>query len=1131
MTAVIVTHDGARWLPEALQAVREQTRPVQRVVGVDAGSRDGSGDILASFLAPEVITAVPRDTGFGDSVRAGLALARERGPFPGAAPEATEWIWLVHDDLVPDPGALQTLLEAANDDRRAAVLGPKLRDFYDRRMLVEAGVTIDGAGRRETGLEPREFDHGQHDGDRQVLAVSSAGMLIRRDVWDEIGGFDATLPLFRDDIDFCWRAGAAGHRVLLVTGAVAYHAEASARRRRKIAAAGGHPRRLDRHNALFVLLANLPFGGMLGALLRNAFGSLLRVLMYLVAKQPASAFDEAAAITAVFFRPGRLIKGRFRRRRNRRRTYSAIRPFLAHGVALRQFTTAVAGLLSGDASASDTPGRHQAVTTAPRAEDDEDPLRDDQSVLRRVLAKPGVLLVLGLTAVALVAERSLLSGGTLAGGALPPAVGGASDLWHLYLSGAQTTGVGSDAPAPPYVALLALVSTIALGKPWLAVNVILLGCVPLAGLTAYLLARRVLHFLPAQLWMACSYALLPMATGAVAQGRVGTALVHALLPVLGILGTRVLTLPPKRSRRAAWGTAVLLAACTAFVPLLWLLALVVAVLLAVAYGHLGRRLYISVAIAVGVPPLLLLPWSIELVLHPSLWLLEAGLHAPELSAPAPAAHELLMLSPGGPGVPVPWVTAGFIAASLSALLLLRRRMLVAVGWSITLFGILIAILTSRIVVEPGYGGPAAPAWPGVALAFAATAMLLTAAASAQSFGLMWRLGGARRLFAGGAAALALTTPVSAAGLWMWQGVDGPLSGDAPSPVPGFVSAIATDPAAGRTLVLRPVEDGPLRYAVLRGGEPRLGTEQIPADQAAGTELDTAVAALAAGRAGDEAEDLAGYGIGHVMIPRPQIGGDADETLVDTLDGTPGLSRQMLSEEFALWRLDTPAGRLRVVPSGGDGEEDDGRAEALDIGPGEGSAEVPPGPADRSLVLAEPYAAGWSATLDGEPLRASEAYTGMTLFELPPEGGTVVIARGSAGRDAWLVLQGLLIATALVLASPGARTEEDDHADEIRARARPRRPRRRAPDPVPARPSAEERPERALSPDGPGAPGAAAAPAPEEPPSPESAPEPPPPAEGADEGEAPPEPGAAREGRGRRGVRGRRRASHRKGRHG
>src|SRR2546421_353067 len=86
-----------------------------------------------------------------------------------------------------------------------------------------AGFGMDRAGRRITGIEPREVDQGQHDGDRDVLAVSSAGMLARRDVWDQVGGFDPGMRLFREDTDFCWRVQAAGYRVRVVTDAVIYH--------------------------------------------------------------------------------------------------------------------------------------------------------------------------------------------------------------------------------------------------------------------------------------------------------------------------------------------------------------------------------------------------------------------------------------------------------------------------------------------------------------------------------------------------------------------------------------------------------------------------------------------------------------------------------------------------------------------------------------------------------------------------------------------------------------------------------------------------------------------------------------------------------------------------------------------
>ena len=143
------------------------------------------------------------------------------------------------------------------------MLGPKLRDSSNRRVLREVGITTDRAGRRLTGIEPGEIDQGQHDGNRVVLAISSAGMLIRRDVWDQVGGFDPSLPLFRDDIDFCWRVHAAGYEVRVVTDAVVYHRELSARQFRQTPATGGHPRLVDRRSALYIFAVNLPLWPML----------------------------------------------------------------------------------------------------------------------------------------------------------------------------------------------------------------------------------------------------------------------------------------------------------------------------------------------------------------------------------------------------------------------------------------------------------------------------------------------------------------------------------------------------------------------------------------------------------------------------------------------------------------------------------------------------------------------------------------------------------------------------------------------------------------------------------------------------------------------------------------------------
>ena len=167
--------------------------------------------------------ARPASTSFPAAVRLGLEqLAADATPSGSGSSTTTP---------TPTPDALAALLAAAAADPDADVLGPKLREWPSLRRLLELGVTISGTGRRETGLERGEYDQGQHDEVRTVLAVNTAGMLVRRRVLEELGGFDDQLPIFGNDIDFGWRAAAAGHRTVVVPQAVVFHAEAAHRGR------------------------------------------------------------------------------------------------------------------------------------------------------------------------------------------------------------------------------------------------------------------------------------------------------------------------------------------------------------------------------------------------------------------------------------------------------------------------------------------------------------------------------------------------------------------------------------------------------------------------------------------------------------------------------------------------------------------------------------------------------------------------------------------------------------------------------------------------------------------------------------------------------------------------------------
>ncbi|GAA3945908.1 glycosyltransferase [Actinomadura viridis] len=1074
VTAVLVAHDGARWLPETLKALLTQTRPVQRLVTVDTGSRDRGSAVLAEVVGAGNVLTLPRTTGYGEAVAealrhpaaslpvpvpdpspgasSGAAAGAAFGALPAAGPgegpggARVEWIWLLHDDSAPAHDALAQLLRVADADPDAAVLGPKLRDWDDRRVLCEVGVALDGAARRETGLDRREFDQGQHDGLRDVMAVSSAGMLVRRDVWDRLGGFDVEFGLFREDADLCWRVRAAGHRVLAVTDAVVHHAEASWRGRREIGMTAESRRRLDRRNGLYTLLANLPFAAMLRSLARNVWTTLTRALFLLAVKRPDAARDELAALGDVLRRPGRMRRARAARADGRRRVHRSMRRFQPRRVALRRLVETLAGRTTARGGR-----RHDA--------EDEPARPEGPGLTRRLLARPGVLLLLVLTAVAVAAERSLITAaGRLGGGALVPAWGGASDLWAQYLSGWHPVGLGSGAGSPPYVGMLALLSTPLLGKPWLAVSILLLGSVPLAGLTAYLAARVLVVPSPrtgrrarahgpripvwaVRVWFAAVYALLPAATGAIAGGRLGTAVVIVLLPPMAVQVARMFGLPrraakrdarrsgppdPRRAGRAAWTVALLLTVAMAFVPLTWLLAALAGALLWALFGGPGGRLAAgrgrrNLVIALAVPPLLLLPWTLGLLRHPSRFLLEAGLHVP--ATPAAQAQDLLALDPGGPGTPARWTFYGLLLVAVCALPLRSRRTLVLTGWLLAIFGLLVAIVVSMATVTEG--ADRAAVWPGPALVFAGAGVLLAATAAVQRAvdvlagrHLTYRAAGALVVLA------ALTAPPLAAFGWIAGGAGGPLGRTDPDAVPAFVHGRAGE----RTLVMSREQAGQVRYTVLRGTRPMLGESETPPGEDARRRMDGLVAGLAGGRAGD-ARALTRMGVQYVLVPRP-----ASDPLTRVLDATPDLSRLSRTKTFGVWRLPAPAGRLMLL--------DGPAATPLEASGTVGaSVRIPPGRTARTLLLAEPADGGWRASLDGREVKARTLDGWAQAYEIPPGGGRFELARGMRLRHVWVAVQGAALLAVVVLALPGARPEAlDALAGRAGGRARGRRAR-------------------------------------------------------------------------------------------
>ena len=1044
VTAVVVSHEGEVWLPAVLTTLAAQTRLPDTAVGVDTGSTDASPDLLAASFGPERTVRLEHRLGFGAAARTGLDRLgpRDHEPF---APDAVSWVWLLHDDSAPDVECLARLLDTADDNPSVAVLGPKVLGWHDRRLLLEAGVTISGSGRRVTGLERREHDQGQHDGTRDVLAVSSAGMLIRRDVWDRLEGFDPTLPLFRDDLDFCWRAHRMGERVMIATDAVIHHREASAHGRRADDIAP-RPHRADREAAVHVLLAHATALAAPFVALRLLLGSLMRASVYLLGKDVNAARDEVGAVLALALHPSKVRSSRALVARTATEPASVVRHLRpTAGAQLRHGLEAITGVMT--TSGASAPAASVSALESGPVGDDADYLDSSSSgLMRRVLTAPSFLIGAALVVLAIIGTRGLWLGeGVLQGGALLPAPPGAEDLWQTYRQAWHDVGPGSTTPAPPYLTVVAALAFLLLGKAPAAVTVLLLLGIPLAGAAAYVTLRGLVPSKAIRVWASAAYALLPAMTGAVASGRLGTTMLAIVLPFA--IRSLVRISGPQGTLRRSAGTAILVAIVLSVAPAIWIVLLLAAVL-AVVYlartrGSSVRPVAGRVALALLGPLVLLLPWSLHLLGNPSQLLLEPGLNGTGITDPNLAPWHVLLLHPGGPGMTPLWISLGVVIAGLLALL--RGDRLRTIGGFAVLGGLALCIglLQSVVLVTPPSATAEIRPWPGQATLLLGLALIVMAALAAD--GLRSRFAGSSftlgQPIAFAVAIVAMLTPVLTAA-WFAVGLDSVVVKAPASSVPAFVAADSESPQAPRTLMIDDDRAGRVQYTLLNGPGPILGDAETGPPASAWQALDPYVAAMVSGRGGDEIEALAGYGIRYVVLAP-----GASPELVPTLDGEPGLRRLSSSEGEVLWRVAGVTSRARIVA------ED--KQTPLGVAP-EGTVtadpyldqSLPEGTAPRTLVTGAALDDGWRAVTIGADGTSSElpAVAGPGLlswsqsFEAPDGTPQVVVSYDDTSRSRWLWLQLVVLLALVVMALPERRREDpdpdldDDRLDEGRRRA-------------------------------------------------------------------------------------------------
>ncbi|MER3388701.1 MAG: glycosyltransferase [Microcella sp.] len=537
VTAVLIARRGGAPLQQTLDALTEQSRHPDHLVVVDAAGDDEATAALASIAPTQFVTAGAA-LGFGELVdRAVAALpAPEQTSSPYGGVE--EWLWLLRHDSTPDARALERLLAAVEIAPSVAAAGPKQMDAAQPTMIAEFGETMTGYG-ASIALAERELDQAQHDRTSDVLAIGEAGMLVRRSTWHEVEGFDPALPHVDAALDLGVRIRLAGHRIVVVPHARIFIHESTP----LFARAGTPPtlpprvearwrRRAQLHRRLvYAPLAAVPVHWV--SLVPLA---LLRSILHLLRKRPTLVVGELLAALAVAFSGTAVSSARSRLARGRTVGWEAIEPLrMPRDEARRRRAIARDALLS--------------------AREDDRPPRPD-------FLPGGGLIVAVLALIGAIAASPLFGAPALLGGALAPLAPDLATLW----AGLTAT---EDAAADPFAFVLALLGTLTPWHPSLALVLLWIIAVPLAGLAAWWAAASLVRRAGPAAVAAWLWALSPTLLVSLAEGRVAAVVAHLALPVLVASAARA---PRSWSAAAIAGlaAAIVTAAAPTLVPALLL---------------------------------------------------------------------------------------------------------------------------------------------------------------------------------------------------------------------------------------------------------------------------------------------------------------------------------------------------------------------------------------------------------------------------------------------------------------------------------------------------------------------------------------------------------------------------------
>ena len=202
ISIIIVNYNGRSFLEKCLQSISDITYPNYEIIIVDNNSSDDTIEFLKKNFPFIIIIKLEKNYGFAEPNN--IAAKMAKGDF----------LLFLNNDTYVKPDFLDELITEISKDNKIAI---------GQSLLLNPNGGIDSCGDYIDKLGVAFSTKTVPKIAKEIFSAKGAAMIIRKNLFNEIGGFDKKFFATFEDIDLGWRARIFGYKIILVPKSIVYH--------------------------------------------------------------------------------------------------------------------------------------------------------------------------------------------------------------------------------------------------------------------------------------------------------------------------------------------------------------------------------------------------------------------------------------------------------------------------------------------------------------------------------------------------------------------------------------------------------------------------------------------------------------------------------------------------------------------------------------------------------------------------------------------------------------------------------------------------------------------------------------------------------------------------------------------